>query len=46
MEGVRRGVLGGAYTEEPRRSCLDFEEEMEVAAAGTDGARRWEPGST
>ena len=35
MEGVRRRVLGGAYAEEPRRSRLDFEEEMHMAAVGT-----------
>ena len=46
MEGVRRGVLGGAYVEEPRRGQLDFEEEMDMAAVGTHGGRRWEPRST
>ena len=46
MEGVPRGVLGGAYMGEPRRSRLDFEEEMDVAAVGTLGGRRWEPRST
>ena len=35
MERVRRGVLGGAYVEEPRLNRLDFEEEMDVAAVGT-----------
>ena len=46
IEGLRRGVLGGAYVEEPRRSRSDFEEEMDVAAVGTHGGRRWEPQST
>ena len=46
MEGVRRGVLGGAYVEVPRRRRLDFEEEMDVAAVKTRGRRRWEPRST
>ena len=32
MEGVHRGVLGGAYVEEPQCSRLDFEEELNVAA--------------
>ena len=45
MKGVRRGVLGGPYVEEPRRSRLDFEEEMEAAAVGTHRGRRWEPRS-
>ena len=35
MEGVRQGVLGGAYVEDLRCSHLDFEEEMDVAAVGT-----------
>ena len=43
MEGVQRGVLGGPYVEEPRRSRLDFEEDMDVAAVGTHGGRRWDP---
>ena len=34
MEDVRRGVLGEAHVEEPRRSRLDFKEEMDVAAVG------------
>ena len=42
MEGVRRGVLGGAYMEEPRRSRLDIEEEMDLAAVGTHRGRNWE----
>ena len=46
MEGIGRGVLGGAYVEEPRRGQLKFEEEMGVAAVGTHGGRRWEPRST
>ena len=37
MEGVRRGVLGGAYVEELRRSLLDIKEERRVAAMGTQG---------
>ena len=45
-EGVRRGTLGGAYVEEPRRGHLFFEEEMDLAAVGTHGGRRWEPQST
>ena len=43
MEGVRRGHLGAAYVEEPRRSRVDIGEEMDVAAVGTHGGRRWEP---
>ena len=39
MEGVRRGVLGGAYLEEPRCSCVDIEEEMDVAAVESHGGR-------
>ena len=46
MQGVYRGVLGRAYVEEPRRSRLDLEEEMHVAAVGTQGGRRSEPRST
>ena len=34
MEGVRRGVLGGAHVEDLRRSPLDLEEEMDVPPAG------------
>ena len=43
MEGVRREHLGSAYMEEPRRSHTDTVEEMEVAAVGVRGGRRWEP---
>ena len=32
--------------EEPRRSHMDAAEEMEVAAVGVRGGRRWEPRST
>ena len=46
MEGVRREHLGSAYMEEPRRSHKDTAEEMEVAAVGVRGGRRWEPRST
>ena len=46
MEGVRREHLGSAYMEEPRRSHMDTVEEMEVAAVGVRGGRRWEPRST
>ena len=46
MEGVRREHLGSAYMEEPRRSHMDTVEEMEVAAGGVRGGRRWEPWST
>ena len=46
MEGVRREHLGSAYMEEPRRSHRDSMEEMEVAAVGVRGGRRWEPRST
>ena len=46
MEGVRREHLGSAYMEEPRRSHMDTVEEMEVAAVGVPGGRRWEPRST
>ena len=46
MEGVRREHLGSAYMEEPRRSHMDTVEEMEVAAEGVRGGRRWEPRST
>ena len=43
MEGVQREHLGSAYMEEPRRSHTDTVEEMEVAAMGVRGGRRWEP---
>ena len=43
MEGVRREHLGSAYMEEPRRSHMNTVEEMEVAAVGVCGGRRWEP---
>ena len=46
MEGVRRGLLGGTYVEQPRRSHLDFEEEMDVAAVGTQSGRRRDSRST
>ena len=46
MEGVRREHVGSAYMEEPRRSHMDTAEEMEVAALGVRGGRRWEPRST
>ena len=46
VEGVRRGVLGGVYMEEPRRSREEIEEKMDVAAVGTHGERRWEPRSS
>ena len=46
MEAVRREHLGSAYMEEPRRSQADTVEEMEVAAVGVRGGRRWEPRST
>ena len=46
MEGVRREHLGSAYMEEPRRGHMDTAEEMEVAAVGVRGGRRWEPRST
>ena len=46
MEGVRREHLGSAYMEEPRRSHTDTVEELEVAAVGVRGGRRWEPRST
>ena len=46
MEGVRREHPGLAYMEEPRRSHMDTAEEMEVAAVGVRGGRRWEPRST
>ena len=34
MEGVRLGVLGGAYVEEPRHSRLDFEAKMDGGSRG------------
>ena len=46
MEGVRREHLGSAYMEEPRRTLMDTVEEMEVAAVGVRGGRRWEARST
>ena len=46
MEGVRHKHLGSAYMEEPRRGHMDTAEEMEVAAVGVRGGRRWEPRST
>ena len=47
MDGVRRGVLGGAYLGELQRSDLDYkEEQMDVAAIGTHGGRQWELRST
>ena len=46
MEGVCGGVLGRPYVEEPQRTRLDFEDEMDIAAVGTHGRRRWEPRST
>ena len=46
MEEVRREHLGSAYMEEPRRRRIDTAEEMEVAAVGVRGGRRWEPRST
>ena len=46
MQGVRREHLGSAYMEEPRRGHMDTAEEMEVAAVGVRGGRRWEPWST
>ena len=44
MEGVRRGHLGVAYVEEPRRHRVDIDEEMDVAAVGSHAGRRWERG--
>ena len=46
MEGVGREHLGSAYIEEPRRSHTDTVEEMEAAAVGVRGGRRWESQST
>ena len=45
MEGVLRGVLGGAYVEEPWLNRFEFEEDMDVAALATYGGGRWEPWS-
>ena len=44
MEEVRRGHLGTAYVDEPRR--MDTVEEMDIAAVGARGGSRWEPRST
>ena len=46
MEVVRRGHLGAAYVEEPRRNRVDIGEEMDMAAVGTHGGRWWEPRSS
>ena len=46
MEGVRREHLRSAHMGEPRLSHMDTVEEMEVAAVGVRGGRRWEPRST
>ena len=46
MEEVRREHFGSAYIEEPRRSHRGSIEEMDVAAVGVRGRRRWEPRST
>ena len=46
IEGVRREHLGSAYMEGLRRSHMETAEEMEVAAVGVRGGRRWEPRST
>ena len=46
IEEVPREHLGSAYMEEPRRGHMDTAEEMEVAAVGVRGGRRWEPWST
>ena len=43
MEGIRGGLDGGAYVEEPSCSRLDFMEEMDLAAVGTHGGRLSEP---
>ena len=45
-KGVRREHPGLAHMEEPRRGHIDTAEEMEVAAVGVRGGRRWEPRST
>ena len=45
MEGLRRGLRGGAYVEESRCGHLNFEEEMNMEACGTHGGRLWEPRS-
>ena len=42
MEDIHRGVLGRVYVEEPRHSRADIWGEMDPAAAGTHGGRRWE----
>ena len=39
MESVHRGVLAGAYVEEPRRGRTDIEEKMDVAAVGGQEGR-------
>ena len=46
MEGVRREHVASAYVEKPRRSHMNTVEEMEVAAVGVRGGRRWESRST
>ena len=46
IDNVHRGVLGGAYVEEPRHSRFHFEEEMDVAAVKNHRGRQWEPRST
>ena len=46
MEGVRREHLGSTYLKEPLRGHMDTAEEMEAAALGVRGGRRWEPRST
>ena len=46
MEGIRRGVLGGACVEDSRRSRLSIGEDMDVAAVVTHGGRWWEPRAT
>ena len=46
MKGARRGVLPGAHVEEPRCSCLDIQQEMDVAALKAHQKRRREPRST
>ena len=47
MDGVQRGVSGGAYEEEPRRTAeyrshLNIRE-MDLAAVGVSGGCLWEP---
>ena len=39
MEGMHQGILGGVYVGEPQRSCVYIEEEMDLAAVGTQGGR-------